>query len=565
MWPPGARAALLLLGCLVWGDTAQPGAGLHEVSIGTFTELTLDPTSPTEILLQNIPSNVSFILFQVHTQFQNVTLSLSKIPNRNNSDTGSDTGLLTVLHPEQTLCTWYLESGHPDKVLASVVNIPYTERDPVPGACNLEFDLDIYPNLHLEYNLYETTITFAPANLGYARDASPPACDVTTGQTSRWRLQYDIYQYFLPENNLNSSTLLAHLQKMYMVEQVVANGLKLATLESSDPPLASFSSIPGQGVIYTVIVRDPLLNTSAAYVPAHTYACNFTAKMDNCYTLGKGSTKVFFTFCAVIGLFICFFGHRYLKTDFFFMGFTITGFLMFILLSRVTLLEYDTRLYLTAVTGVLGGLLLVAFWWRCGCVRICILFVGLVFGFLVASIIFFTPIGEYGVFRNNLVFWLTFCCFMMVSSVLLIIPKHLNILSCAMVGSYSVVLAIDSYLYTSLSYITLNILKRALNNEFNTAYTSVPFQRNDFIIIALWVVLIMAAITTQVLRERGRPSFPPSPYLIWKRDRERRKTNVLDPSHHMPPLKERMLLRLAKFRDMFRRPQPIGEITPLLL
>lgn len=41
--------------------------------------------------------------------------------------------------------------------------------DPIPGGCNLEFDLDIDPNIYLEYDFFETTIKFAPANLGYAR------------------------------------------------------------------------------------------------------------------------------------------------------------------------------------------------------------------------------------------------------------------------------------------------------------------------------------------------------------------------------------------------------------
>uniref|UniRef100_A0A8C5MVN7 Transmembrane 7 superfamily member 3 n=1 Tax=Leptobrachium leishanense TaxID=445787 RepID=A0A8C5MVN7_9ANUR len=533
--------------------------------MGRFTELTLDLSSPTEIVLRNIPSNVSFILLQVHTQFQNVTLALDKIPKTNESETGSDAGLLTVLRPQQTLCTWYLESTDPGQLLASIISVPYTEKDPVPGACNLEFDLDIYPNVHLEYNVYETVITFAPANLGYTRDGIPAACDVKTGQDSRWRLLYDVYQYFLPENNLNGSTLLTHLQRMSMVQQVTTNGIKLTTLISSDRPSVSFSSIPGQGVIYTVIVRDPLLNTSAAYVPAHTYACNFTATVDNCHTLGKVSTKVFFTLCAVIGLFLCFCGHRHLKTDFFFMGFIISGFLMFVLLTRLTPLEYDARLTLTAVTGVVGGLLLVTLWWRTGCVHGCVLLVGLVFGFLVASIVFFTPIGEYAVFRNNSVFWLTFCSVVIVSSLLLIFPKHLNILSCALVGSYTVVLAIDSFVYTSLSYITLNVLKRTLNDEFSVAYTSAPLQTNDFLLVALWVALLVFGVTTQFVRERDRPEFPPAPYMIWKRDRERRKTNVLDPSYHLPPLKDRMLLQLAKLRDVFRPPPPIGERTPLLL
>ncbi|OBS83140.1 hypothetical protein A6R68_22872 [Neotoma lepida] len=57
--------------------------------------------------------------------------------------------------------------------------------------------------------------------------------------------------------------------------------------------------------------------------------------------------------------------------------------------------------------------------------------------------------------------------------------RILNILACGVVGSYSVVLAIDSYVFTSLSYITLNVLRRALNTGFRGAFIRVPFQTND--------------------------------------------------------------------------------------
>lgn len=45
-----------------------------------------------------------------------------------------------------------------------------------------------------------------------------------------------------------------------------------------------------------------------------------------------------------------------------------------------------------------------------------------------------------------------------------------------MIGAYAVVLAVNAYVYTSLSYITLNILKRFLNNNFSAAFTDVPLQ-----------------------------------------------------------------------------------------
>uniref|UniRef100_A0A6I8R4Y5 Transmembrane 7 superfamily member 3 n=1 Tax=Xenopus tropicalis TaxID=8364 RepID=A0A6I8R4Y5_XENTR len=539
MRPPGIPELLLCLWVSGRWSPAVSAAGLMEVPIGQFKDLRLNHTTPTEILLQNIPGNVSFILFHVHTLYQNVTVSLNKIPTVNDSETGSDAGLLNVLRPIQSNCTWYLASTDLNQLLATVVTVPYGEKDPVPGACNLEFNLDIDPNVYLQYNLYETVITFAPANLGYARGNNPPPCDVKLEQQTRWRLLYDVYQYFLPENNLNDTVLLAHLHRMSMVQPIISNGIKLLTLTSEQMTRVAFSSIPGQGVIYNVIVRDPLLNTSAAYVPVHTYACNFANVMDNCYTLGKASTKVFFTLFALFGLFICFFGHGFLKT---------------------------ALLGLTTVSGIIGGLLFVGFWWRFGYPLVCVMLVGLVLGFLMASIIFFTPVGDYATFHDDTVFWLTFTCISLVVPVaFLASAKLLNILTCAVVGSYTLVLAVDSYVFTSLTYITLNIVKRAVNQSFSGAYTSVPFQTNDFIMIALWVVLSVSGVATQLYREREKPPFPPAPYTLWKRDRERRKTNVLDPSYHLPPLRERVLLRLAQFREFFRGEQPTGERTPLLL
>lgn len=57
-------------------------------------------------------------------------------------------------------------------------------------------------------------------------------------------------------------------------------------------------------------------------------------------------------------------------------------------------------------------------------------------------------------------------------------PPQLNILACGVLGSYSVVLAVNSYMFTSLSYITLNVLRRALNTDFRGVFIRVPFQTN---------------------------------------------------------------------------------------
>lgn len=80
--------------------------------------------------------------------------------------------------------------------------------------------------------------------------------------------------------------------------------------------------------------------------------------------------------------------------------------------------------------------------------------------------------------------------------------------------------------------------------------------------LSAWVVLGVAGAVLQLYHERSRPFFPPSPYLMWQQERERRRTNVLDPSHHFPSLPSRLL---ARARRMAWRKEPVGEHTPLLL
>ncbi|XP_011361388.1 transmembrane 7 superfamily member 3 isoform X2 [Pteropus vampyrus] len=540
--------------------------GIIEFSVGKFRYLELNRPFPEEAILRHISSNVTFLIFQIHSQHQNTTISFSNILLPSTSGTGTDKGLVFILRPEQSMCSWYLETLDAEPVQNVAIPLSYSERDPIPGGCNLEFDLDIDPNIYLAYDFFETTIKFAPANLGYERGTDPPPCDIRTGQDSRWRLQYDVYQYFLPENDLTEEGLLKHLQRMAEVPQVTANAIKVVTLTANDKTSVSFSSLRGQGVIYNVIVWDPFLNTSAAYVPVHTYACSFEAAESNCSSLGRVSTKVFFTLFAVLGLFICFFGHRFWKTELFFIGFIFMGFFFYIMITRLTPIEYDVRLILTAIAGSIGGIFLVAAWWRFGILMLCMLCVGLVLGFFISSVTFFTPLGNLTVFRNDDVFWVTFSCIAILIPVIFMgCLRILNILTCGFIGSYSVVLAVDSYLYTSLSYITLNVLKRALSTHFRGAFTNVPFQTNDFIILAVWGMLAVSGITLQMRREGGRPLFPPHPYKLWKRERERRVTNILDPSYHIPPLRERLYGQLTQIRELFQKEQPAGERTPLLL
>ncbi|XP_035379512.1 transmembrane 7 superfamily member 3 [Electrophorus electricus] len=551
----------LLLACL--GLRRAQDENQVVFSLGMFQNVSVPENGSVQVLVSQIPAEVAFITLQFHTQDSNVTLSYEKVPVYGYSLTAVDAGLLFPLKSGQSSLSCFLLAPDGEPVTGIGVLLPYTSTDPVPGGCNLEFPLENDPNIYLRYNLFETVIRFAPANIGSTRDVSPPACDVGTGSTTRWRLQYDVYQYFLPENDLSEQSLTSGMKKFASVSSMVGNGRKLVTLSSKDHAEVSFNSIPGQGVIYSVIVRDPTANASASYVPVHTYACSLASTLDSCATLGRVSTKVFFTIMGLAGLFVCLLGHRFFKCELFCMGFAFTACFFFVLITRTTSLDYDIRLALTALVGVVGGVILVMTWWRFGSAMSCVVVVGLILGFLISSIVFFTPLGDMDVFHNDMVFWVTFSCIVVVVPVFFIRwPREGNIVACGVVGAYTVVLAVNAYTYTSLSYVTLDVLKRLLNDDFSRAFISVPLQLIDFILISVWSVLALGGTALQLYRERSRPFFPPSPYVLWRQERERRNTNVLDPSHHTPSLATRLL---ARARRLLHHPEPAGERTPLLL
>ncbi|XP_060695192.1 transmembrane 7 superfamily member 3 isoform X1 [Hemiscyllium ocellatum] len=557
--PLWAAPFLLLLAL----SQPQAPADRIEFKLGRFQQITLFENKTFVVFLSNIPVDVTFIIIQVHTKYVNTLLSFHKITTRETS-TGQDPALLQSLKPEETALMWYLRTPM-DNTSAMSVILPYKARaDPVPGGCSMASDLTVDARVHLQYNLYEATISFAPANVGYARGTVPPLCDFAEEPTLR--LQYDVYQYFLPEADLTEKLLFASLQKMAKVDHVETNGVKLCSLGARDKTSVTVSSIPGQGVIYNVIVKDPEMKTSAAYTPAHTYGCSFTEKLDNCYSLKRTSTRIFLVSVGLVGLFICFFGHRYLKTELFFFGFLLVGFVSFVLLTQRSALHYDVILGLVAVLGSVGGSLLVMCWWRSGSVVLCALVAGLLLGLLLSSLMFFTPLANVKVFDDDAVFWVTFSSVaLLVPLIFFSCPRPLNILACGFVGSYTVILAIHNFVFTSLAYITLNIVKRALHGNFKAAFTNVPFQTNDYILISVWVVLLVSGVVFQFHREKEQPRFPPHPYKTWKRDRERRQTNVLDPSHHVPPIGDRIKSALTDVKHLFTKQQSAGEQTPLLL
>lgn len=61
----------------------SPTVGLLEFSLGKFRYFKLARAFPEEAILRHISSNVTFLIFQTHSQYQNTTVSFFKVSTRN--------------------------------------------------------------------------------------------------------------------------------------------------------------------------------------------------------------------------------------------------------------------------------------------------------------------------------------------------------------------------------------------------------------------------------------------------------------------------------------------------
>lgn len=85
--------------------------------------------------------------------------------------------------------------------------------------------------------------------------------------------------------------------------------------------------------------------------------------------------------------------------------------------------------------------------------------------------------GDVSVLRNDINFWMVFGSIsVLVSLLLLSLVQKANIISCAILGAYAVIIPIDHYIGSNLKYIIVNIIRRATVKDFRMAIIDPPFQ-----------------------------------------------------------------------------------------
>lgn len=411
--------------------------------------------------------------------------------------------------------------------LSRVCCVMMTPADPVPGGCNMEFEVEVSPFLRLSSDSVENRLEFQLARLGWPR-GSPrplPPCD-----TSIHFINYELYAYHLASDDYSVNEFNNGITLMSNIHSILSKGHRISTPHSWTPKTRlQLLTYPGRGVIFNVVASFG--GQKVPYVPISTYNCDLNpTRLDSCGKMNQLLTVLLLSLHAIVALIICFRGHSYFSLQVSWSSFYFSMIIGYILIAEQSQLDEVDREMYSFIIAIVGSLVWTILWKIVGITVISVVTSGLLLGLLLVSTLLFTILGNEDLFRSDFNFWMIIACGSgAVPLILLPFPYLMSIFATSIVGSYAFIFTIDRFTGSSLAYIILNVLKRAAFKQLNTAVNQVPFQSKDVIMSILWTVLAFLGLVFQLHTEAIASANAPRVIAIRvrrsKRSKKRSRSN----------------------------------------
>ncbi|KAK7099038.1 hypothetical protein V1264_003236 [Littorina saxatilis] len=475
----------------------------YQLTPGIPETVPIPTTGVVNFEATDVSATSRFLVMQVHAQHASLILRDTSSAS-GDSITGNSMGMVRKVNGSADGARWSVavSAGAAENVTTMVTLQEYGANAPVPGGCNQVFALEVDPNIRLTTADHRSQVWFQWASEG----GRPASCE-DAALTSR--LNYDVYVKYVSSNDDSVEGLLGVVQDMMTADKIQSQAQKILSVKNdgTQKSLTTVTSQRAQGAVYGVVVTDDKRGLTAAYVPAITYGCNYTA--GEC-SLEYGATEwVMIVASGVVGLFLLILGHAFLKTELALFGFISTTLVSFILLTMAGTVADGACLAIAAAIGLVGAGLWLFVWWMFSFPSVSVLLPGLCAGFLVSGVLFFTPFANISWWASDVNYGLVFACIALFFAVLLLFsPRTLNIVSCSLVGGYCVVMVAGILLRSSLRMIVLNVVHHASVAGYATVLVITPFQAQDIILGCAWALLLVLGICWQFYRSKGEPHFP---------------------------------------------------------
>ncbi|XP_011166812.2 transmembrane 7 superfamily member 3 [Solenopsis invicta] len=475
----------------------------QRISLAPFTRLTITVTE--------VPSDIWFIVLQIHTFQYNATLSydkalLDKVSDR--SLFGSNIGLYVKTHDVTAPIQVFLEHNNVHNLDALLVIVTYGRNAPIPGGCNMEFDIEVspYQKLHTENGMI--IVDTQPASILAPNGSSVP-CEKSS-------LQYKMYRLYLPRQDFTLDTYFNAIASMLTAQDIARNGDEIPAGSHTSNMRRIYSAFTGTGSVYAAVAT--YRNYSSAYIPIFTYACNPLLYPESCQVLNDVYAEVFCALVLMIGCLSVIIGHKYVCIDYFISSCILEGILGYML---------GTYLHLSTTISIVIGMTFVVSSTVFKTFFIPLWSVSL--GFLCACIVYlYAPAQMFYMLENNWLFWPMFVTLIFLIIAFLATMSYVaELMARAIFGSYFIVVAVDYYAGSNLKYIIITIIRRVTIPGFELAFVYPPFQGADLTLVIIWAVLIIARFIIQMcayLREiklntERTPLLPDSDYSSQRRTR----------------------------------------------
>jgi len=196
---------------------------------------------------------------------------------------------------------------------------------PIPGGCNLEFEMETAPWLRVSYNQNVVTVEHELAS-------TPPGC-VGVSRCDNEFLDYEIFQYYLNQRDFSQNSFFDAIRQFRTVEGAHQSGREIRNFGFLPSTRSIFSLYPGVGRVFAITVAYTGSNRhpSSAYVPSVSYGCDLSIEND-CLSPNTTYSKILCALSLFIGIFITFWGHRYFQIEMLLVGFVTFSTVSYVLL-----------------------------------------------------------------------------------------------------------------------------------------------------------------------------------------------------------------------------------------
>ncbi|KAI4463923.1 transmembrane 7 superfamily member 3 [Holotrichia oblita] len=266
--------------------------------------------------VQDIPFDFGYLLIQVHSLKEPVVLSNTSDFVADTYVNGTNIGLIYITDGENKL-EYYLSSKPNANTTILLVIIGHDIKDPIPGGCNLTYDIEIAPFQKVT-NLNELIRVDAQAPALHNNEKCPQE-----------GIKIEMYHMYWQEWDFTEGEYFRAIEKMLTVKDVEAHGRRVPNSRGFPLLRRYYASYAGTVSVYSIVTN--FRGFRSAYVPAVSFGSDISEV--SIYW------KILYSFIIFLGLFLCFKGHRFFQVSLFFSGYFVAAMFTYLILAKMDLTD----------------------------------------------------------------------------------------------------------------------------------------------------------------------------------------------------------------------------------